>query len=208
MAKAKKEKSTEETKETKEKKEIPHAQEKGSFFNVMVYPEYGIEQFCKLCNKEHLEYCYIMHDKSLDDKGNQKKLHWHCMVKMPVGMQSRISAVSKLLNIPDNLINVVKYKYINDNLAYFCHLGTIKEKYEPELLKGNLKELAEWKECFYDTGLKSYTEKEALAMAYNFIIESDTKSIRDLMLFAIDNDIAKQLKPYFGILGRMITEDK
>ena len=205
MAKAKKEKSTT---ETKEKKVIPHAQEKGIYFNVLVYPEYGIEQFCKMCNKEHLEYCYIMHDKSIDTEGKPKKLHWHCMVKMPVGMQSRISAVSKLLNIPDNLINVVKLIYLNQNLAYFCHLGTEKEKYEPELLKGNLKELADWKECYYDIGLKTYTEKEALGMAYKFIIESDTKSIRDLMLFAIDNDIAKQLKPYFGILGRMITEDK
>ncbi len=174
MAKEKKDKSTQEAK--KEKKEIPHAQEKGSYFNVMVYPEFGIENFCKRCNAEHLEFCYIMHDKSIDAEGKPKKLHWHCMVKMPVGMQSRISAVSKLLDIPDNLINVVKYKYINDNLCYFCHLGTEKEKYEPELLKGNLKELAEWKECFYNTGERMYTEKEALQMAYNFIIESDTKS--------------------------------
>lgn len=212
MAKEKKDKSTqnvEETKEPKEeKKKIPHAQEKGSYFNVMIYPEYGIEHFCKECNKNAIEYCYICHDKSINDKGEQKKVHWHCMIKMPVGMQSRISALSKILDVPDNLINVVKHKYINDNLAYFCHLGTDKEKYEPDLIKGNLKELREWKECYYETGLKLYTEKEALQLAYNFIIDSECKSIKNLMYFAIENDIAKQLKPYFSILGRMITEDK
>ena len=207
MGKKKKNESTQEVKKEEEKVEIPHSQLKGYYFSVLVYPEYGIEKFCITCNKEHIEYGYVFHNRSIDEEtGEKKKDHWHCVIKMPVGMQSRISAVSKLLDIPDNLINVVSLKYLNQYLAYILHLGTTKEKYEPDELKGNLKEIREFKECFYDTGMKMYTEKEALSMAYNYIYGESCNSMKDLMAFVIENDIAKQLRPYYYVLGRLINE--
>jgi hypothetical protein len=207
MGKKKKNESTQEVKKETEKVEIPHSQQKGSYFDIIVYPEYGIEKFCVACNKEHIEYAYILHNRSVNEEtGEKKKDHWHCLIKMPVGMHCRISAVSRILDIPDNCINTVSHKYINEDLAYYLHLGTDKEKYQPDDLKGNLKELQEWKECFYDTGMKMYTEKEALSMAYNFIYGEGCNSMKDLMAFVIENDIAKQLRPYYYVLGRLINE--
>lgn len=67
------------------------------------------------------ETIYIRHDKDIDEDGNDKKPHYHYVLRL--NNACTISALSKRLEVPENLIEPVK-KSLNGCLKYLIHFGS------------------------------------------------------------------------------------
>lgn len=104
-------------------------------FTVVIYeddPDYDKQAFYL---SQEGETIYIRHDQDLDDEGNDKKPHYHYVLRRKDACT--ISALSKRIEVKENMIEPVK-KSMNGCLRYLVHFGyDDKFQYNPEDVKGN-----------------------------------------------------------------------
>lgn len=133
-------------------------------FTCVLYDEttdYNIDEVLRNI-KSYKNYAFIKHDKDINVKGEIKKTHYHCIVK--VDNATTISAISKKIGIPDNYVKNVRNE--RSMVRYLVHIDD-KDKYQydiKDICSSKLYDRTVSK-CFDD--LES--ESEQLANIYNFI---------------------------------------
>lgn len=87
-------------------------------------------------NIEHsYDYGLILHDKDADEKGEQKKPHWHVVLRF--GQAVWNTAVCKDLGIEDNYIE--RPRSFDNALLYLVHFNdSDKYQYSPTEVRGSL----------------------------------------------------------------------
>jgi len=81
------------------------------------------------------EVIYIRHDKDLTDEGEEKKPHYHFVIKLKTACT--LSALSKRVGVAENMIEPIK-KSFNGSLKYLIHFkDDNKYQYDAEEVKSN-----------------------------------------------------------------------
>ena len=128
------------------------------------------------------ETIYCRHDQDVTEEGELKKPHYHYVLKLKHACT--ISALSKRVGVPENLIEPVK-KSLNSCLKYLIHFGNDdKYQYNAEDVQGNSDKLLR---KFLDLVSKEITETEKVISIQDYI-----ESFNDY----ID----------FGVLGRYVQK--
>ena len=111
---------------------------------------------------------YIRHDKDIDDEGNDKKPHYHFVLKLKNACT--ISALSKRVGVSENMIEPVK-KSMNGCLRYLVHYGNDdKFQYNPEDVKSNDDKLLR---KFLDLVTKDTPEADKVESIEDYILNYD-----------------------------------
>ena len=135
-------------------------------FNLVIYEddEGFKEQFNAI--QEEKDAIWIRHDKDIDDEGNLKKPHYHIVLKLKNACT--ISALSKRINVDENMIEMVK-KSLNGCLKYLIHYGSDdKYQYNKTEVKSNSDAL---KRRFDDLVTKDVPEVDKVISIQQFIEE-------------------------------------
>lgn len=110
------------------------------------------------------ETIYCRHDQDIDEEGNLKKPHYHYVLKLKNA--STLSALSKRVGVPENLIEPVK-KSLNGCLKYLIHFGNEdKFQYDANDVKGNSDKLIR---KFKDLVNQDISEVEKVVNIQDFI---------------------------------------
>lgn len=111
------------------------------------------------------EVIYIRHDKDVDDEGNDKKPHYHYVIKLKNACT--ISALSKRVGVQENMIEPVK-KSLNGCLKYLIHYGDdSKYQYDSKLVESNSDKL---KRKFLDLVTKDVPESDKVESIEDYIL--------------------------------------
>ena len=85
------------------------------------------------------EVIYIRHDKDVTEEGEEKKPHYHFVIKLKTACT--LSALSKRLGIAENMIEPIK-KSFNGSLKYLIHFkDDNKYNYDMDDVKSNSEKL-------------------------------------------------------------------
>lgn len=103
---------------------------------LLLYPDNDIH--CNALDKitKSYDYAYILHDKDLKEDGENKKTHWHVVIRFE---QARwASALCKELGIEENYIE--ETKSLSNALLYLVHFNAPeKAQYDIDDVKGPMK---------------------------------------------------------------------
>ena len=111
---------------------------------------------------------YIRHDRDIDDEGNDKKPHYHFVLKLKNACT--ISALSKRVGVAENMIEPVK-KSLNGCLKYLIHYGyDDKFQYRAEDVSSNDDKLLR---KFLDLVTKDTPEADKVESIEDYILNFD-----------------------------------
>lgn len=134
-------------------------------FTVVIYeddPDFDRQAFNL---SQEGETIYIRHDKDIDDEGNDKKPHYHYVLRLKEACT--ISALSKRIEVKENMIEPVK-KSMNGCLKYLVHFGyDDKFQYNPEDVNGNSDKL---KQRFLKLVTENVPEADKVETIEKFIL--------------------------------------
>ena len=143
-------------------------------FTVVIYeddPDFDKQAFNLAQEGETI---YIRHDKDIDDEGNDKKPHYHYVLRLKEACT--ISALSKRIEVKENMIEPVK-KSMNGCLKYLIHFGyDDKYQYSPEDVNGNSDKL---KLRLLKLVTDNIPESDKVETIENFILDYDPGSYID-----------------------------
>lgn len=110
-------------------------------FNLVLYPEDSTHYLALYkIQKEGYDYALIMHDRDIDDNGEVKKKHYHCVLRFKNAKWN--TALAEELGIAENYIQ--QCRDLKRSLLYLIHFyDEDKAQYLVKEVQGSLKVLLE-----------------------------------------------------------------
>lgn len=151
--------------------------ERSLYWNLILYPDEDISHKNALeYIQHHYSYAYIIHNKDIDQNGELKKPHVHCVIKF--NNYRWKNAISEELNIPSNYLQ--KCNNLKSSLEYLIHFNEDdKTHYNINEVFGDLKIKLE-----YYLQDRNITESEKVLQLIDFIDSyDDNLSVKDFIIF-------------------------
>ena len=168
-------------------------------FEFVFYPEDETHVNALDIIKQSYQYCFVLHDKDVDENGNIKKAHWHVLVK---GFNSAVWSTSlcQQLGIGENCIQ--KVRNFQSALRYLIHKDdTDKFPYSPDLVQGNLK--SEFEKAVGE----GMTEQKAVQLIFEYMEScDDSKSYRDMLKFVLDNGLYGYYRSSYSVIKDLLYQ--
>lgn len=154
-----------------------------------------VETYCQIFN---INYCYILHDHDKFENGEDKKAHVHFLIFFPY--QKTLSAVSKLLGVPPNMIQYVDNKV--GAIRYLTHIDNEdKYKYNIDSIVSNFDVQPYFQVKKQD---KSSEEGIQVLSLIEYIRQNEYTTLEMLVQYAIDNGIYSTLRRNQNILMKLL----
>lgn len=147
-----------------------------------------LDKCIELCIFSGFKYAFIIHDKDINDDKSIKKEHIHLLITLP-NAKTR-TALSKMINIDENYIQPVTDK--STMIRYLIHLDNPeKTPYNREKIFTNMQNIVN---TAIEFGNNETEEVFQASILIDFINSDDCKSFKELMKFAIDNNVYSTLR--------------
>lgn len=168
------------------------------YFVAVLYPQdENYKYYLDFIMKNYLEVTYITHNKDVDENGEIKKEHTHVLFK--VGENARhLNAIAKEIGIPGNYLQGCNKTAM---LRYLIHLDNPnKTQYKIEEVKGVLKN--ELKKIIQ----RQKPEEDRYNKLIIAILNGEIKTLTQLMIYAIRNNLIDEVRKTQFLLTRIIEE--
>lgn len=166
-------------------------------WEVVVYPDsdsYDAAVVLAAVTEYFVQWCYILHDKDLNDDGTPKKPHYHVYGKLDTPRTPQ--AVANVLGVGvSSLRNVSSWR---SAVRYSVHLDhPDKYQYPVDSLLSN----------FDVNKLLSVSDDLQAARIFSYISSSCCTSVSDLTSWAFANGCYPALRRGFAIWSRLLCEN-
>lgn len=168
-------------------------------FAILLYPEDKNHMKALDIIKQNFDYAYCLHNRDVDENGEIKKEHIHCVIRIGANPNWR-TAIAKKLEIKENYIEGCK---LDNMLKYLIHFDNPeKYQYGVEEVKGNLK-----------NRLMEIIEKETMSeteRAYKiteFIINNNIKYV-DLVIWTLKNGLWTTFKRSSNVFIKLLDDKR
>lgn len=173
-------------------------------FKFVLYPEDFIHvQALELIAEKFDCWCYCLHDKDLDDKGNLKKPHWHVVLMLDsIKCKDQLCAS---IQLPSHYCDVITNSRI-PVLRYLVHQDhPSKFQYSPDDVKGSPSGISKFQSAYSVSDQSTEHDCAVLIMQY---IDNDIYglTLSGLTRWCIDNDLYSAFRRGFALFHSLLKE--